>query len=351
MKKQDKFLLATFDYELFLGKRSGNILECLIEPTNKIVNVLNNYNIQGIFFVDVTYLLKMEEFSHNIAVKKDLSQIKNQLFELIKNDHLIFPHIHPHWEGAIYNEKVNQWDLNKSYRYKFSDLNDHEQEILFSTSINFLKDLIIEAGGSQKVDSYRAGGWSLQPFKVFKKHFKEHGIKNDFSVLPSVYQFSQSQSFDYSNCKKKSPYKFENDVCQEDENGAFIEFPISIIQHSGKTIYLHKLYSKYHTKINNDSTFNRGIGQAAELTKQIPDNKTGIQINEFTQYLSIDFLSQAKLKNYRTYCANHDFVQFLTHPKLCTNHSIKTFNKLLHILNSQFNIISNYKTIQHHYIR
>ena len=38
-----KQLLVTFDYELFLGNRSGSVDECMITPTNKLVILLGKY--------------------------------------------------------------------------------------------------------------------------------------------------------------------------------------------------------------------------------------------------------------------------------------------------------------------
>ncbi|MBT8195304.1 MAG: hypothetical protein KJO64_02675 [Bacteroidia bacterium] len=351
MTKLNKYLLATFDYELFLGKRSGLVNECLIEPTNKILSVLNPLNIQGIFFIDTAYLLQLEKHSQYTRVKNDLIALRTQLIQLVKDGHFIFPHIHPHWNSAIYNGQNNQWDLSDNHNYTISTLNEHEQELIFSDCISYLKDIVKEAGGIQIIDSYRAGGWSLQPFQVFKKHFIEHNIKNDFSVLPGVYHFSKAQTFDYSNCDKKTPYQFNDSVCEENNQGSFSEFPISITKLSKKELFRHKMTTKFHAKWKKDSSFGRGIGQAAELTDKQPKSPDGFQLSTFNEYLSMDFLSKAKLNNYLDFCINQEFVHFLSHPKLCTNHSIQTFKDLLTILTADFNVLSNYNEIKQHYIK
>ena len=351
MDKLKKYILITFDYELFLGERSGLILDCLIEPTKNIVAVLKEYNVKGLFFVDTAYLLHMGKHSHITQIKNDLKLVRSQLIQLAKEGHFLFPHLHPHWNGASYDETTNQWNLTGSNHYKVSDLNEHEQELLFYNSINSLNEIITEAGSKQKIDSYRAGGWSLQPFSTFKKHFIEHGIKNDFSVLPGVFQFSTSQEFDYSDCKQLVPYNFSESVCLEDNMGEFTEFPISIIKHSKKSLFRHKLQTKYQAKINNDSSFGRGIGQVAQNIDKKPILNTGIELKNEYEYLSMDFLSNAKFKTYLNYCMENDFIQFLSHPKLCSNHSIITFRKLLNTLTSKFEIISNYQTISQKFIK
>ena len=60
--KIEKTLLFTFDYELFLGKRSGNVLDSVITPTQEVLNILNEYSIRAIFFVDTTWLIKLKEY-------------------------------------------------------------------------------------------------------------------------------------------------------------------------------------------------------------------------------------------------------------------------------------------------
>ena len=351
MEKLNKYLLATFDYELFLGKRSGQATECLIEPTDKIIQILNQRKIQGVFFVDVTYLLQLQKHSQYTKAQIDLKAIRNQLIQLVKDGHFIFPHIHPHWSSAIYSEQNNQWNLSDNHYYTISSLNEHEQEVLFENCIFYLKEIIKEAGSNQIIDSYRAGGWSLQPFNVFKKHFLAHNIKNDFSVLPGVYQFSKAQSFDYSDCIKTTPYPFSNSVCNEEAQGLFSEFPISIIEHSKKSMYWHKMTTRYQAKWNKDSSFGRGIGQVAETIDKKPSSADGFQLNDSREYLSMDFLSKAKWNNYLDFSINQEFVHFLSHPKLCTNHSIHTFSNLLNILTADFNVVSNYNEIKQHFIK
>ena len=73
-----KDLLLTFDYELFLGEKSGSVDRCLIEPTNELMRVFDKYRIKNaIFFVDTTHLLRLQEMSekHNLA-RHDLLKIR-----------------------------------------------------------------------------------------------------------------------------------------------------------------------------------------------------------------------------------------------------------------------------------
>ena len=109
-----KNLLLTFDYELFLGPRSGQPIESIIEPTERIRKVINPKGIKAIFFVDTTYLITLEKFSnqHN-ACAADLKIVSDQIKQLISDGHYIFPHIHPHWLDAEYDSLQHQFNLSE----------------------------------------------------------------------------------------------------------------------------------------------------------------------------------------------------------------------------------------------
>ena len=72
---QKKLLLITFDYELFLGERSGSAQECLISTTDIIMESMKELDIKAYFFVNTVYILKLKEeaLKHSI-VKADLDK-------------------------------------------------------------------------------------------------------------------------------------------------------------------------------------------------------------------------------------------------------------------------------------
>ena len=73
--KKVKTLLFTFDYELFLGKRSGNVIESVIEPTQEVLNILSEFSCKAIFFVDTTWLIKLKELSQQYPSCKNKYQL------------------------------------------------------------------------------------------------------------------------------------------------------------------------------------------------------------------------------------------------------------------------------------
>ena len=63
MNRNAKQILLTFDFELFLGSRSGTVDNCLIKPTQELMKVLVPNNLSAIFFVDTLYLHRLKKES------------------------------------------------------------------------------------------------------------------------------------------------------------------------------------------------------------------------------------------------------------------------------------------------
>ena len=72
-------ILITLDYELFFLK-SGSIGKCIIEPTERLLSILDKENIKASFFVDSGYILKLKEYMQSFNVlKKDYDLINQQI--------------------------------------------------------------------------------------------------------------------------------------------------------------------------------------------------------------------------------------------------------------------------------
>ena len=106
--KSIKHILLTFDYEPFLGARTGSVKKCLIEPTNHLIKILDIHQAKAVFFVDTLYI---QELGKRNELKQDYLSVEAQLIDLYNNGHYIFPHIHPHWIDAIYLQN-GQFDLS-----------------------------------------------------------------------------------------------------------------------------------------------------------------------------------------------------------------------------------------------
>src|SRR4051812_20450394 len=101
---KNRNVLFTFDYELFLGLRSGTVEKCLLQPTDHILRILQKYKIENaVFFVDTVYLYKLSR-TKTESCQSQFSRIKTQLQSAVNQGHILFPHIHPHWLDAVFDE-------------------------------------------------------------------------------------------------------------------------------------------------------------------------------------------------------------------------------------------------------
>lgn len=239
-----KSILFSFDYELFLGSNSGSVNECLIHPTKRLLKILKDYKVKGIFFVDTIYLIRLKDLAaKNPVADKDFKSIITQLRELKQEGNYLFTHLHPHWVDAKYNEATNTWNLIDKSKYRFSSLSESDRHHYFKASQKLLTE-ILECGDSNQLDGYRAGGWSITPFSDFRDCFIENKIKYDFTVIPGKYLVSDAQCFDFRTAPEKIKYSFNYDICKEETGGPFVQFPVSVYTESKLISKLSGIYEK-----------------------------------------------------------------------------------------------------------
>ena len=151
-------IFITLDYELFFGSYSGTQEKSIINPTNKLLEVLNKYDLKASFFVDSGYLIKLDEYRKKYTkLEHDYKIIVNQIIELSKNGHDIQLHIHPHWEDSYYDG--SKWVLDNR-RYRLHEFSDEDIDKIVYQYKKVLTDIV-----GKKVFTYRAGGWCIQPFE------------------------------------------------------------------------------------------------------------------------------------------------------------------------------------------
>ncbi|OQB62917.1 MAG: hypothetical protein BWX95_01201 [Bacteroidetes bacterium ADurb.Bin141] len=347
MSKQKKQVLITFDYELFLGNRSGSVDDCLIKPTNQIIDVIEKHGERAIFFVDTTHLLTLEKYAEKYdACSNDLETVSAHIASISKRGHEIFPHLHPHWLDAEYLPQTNEWKLTGTDKYRFFHLNENERELIFTGSVELLNKFIKPHNPEYILDGYRAGGWCIQPFSAFEPYFKKHKIKYDFSVLGKFYLFSNAQFFDFSEAPEKSVYHFQNDIVKENDKGLFTELNISSVFIPKNVQFLNKIFQKFYFKLTGDHSFNRGEGQiAVKIDPSIVKPTThGYDIlNSNWERVAIELMSQIKMPVYKKFIQEQDYMHFISHPKMLTQHNIRMFDNFLSYAGSRYEIETDFR--------
>ncbi len=240
-------IYLTYDYELFFGTETGSAQKCILEPTNRIRTIANNTGAKMTFFIDAGYLKQLKSHQHYTKVKVDYTAIKNQIKTLVNEGHDCQLHIHPHWEDSYHDGE--KWIMNVE-RYKLTDFTAEKLERIVLEYQSILKEIT-----KKPVTIFRAGGWCLQPFSKIKKAFKAAGLRIDSTVFSGGKNTITPYYYDFTNCPSKDYWHFSDDICREDDQGEFIEYPISSYNYSAlffwKLFILGRLLPKYHKPIGN----------------------------------------------------------------------------------------------------
>lgn len=342
IKGDVKNLLFTFDYELYLGYKSGTIENCIIGPTNDILNLLNKYNIKKcIFFIDTVYLMRLVNIDDNSA-REDYKIIFDQLIQILKKGHYIFPHIHPHWVDAKYVNSSKQWILNDLSKYRFHNTSYHEKELLFDKSIKFIKDVQNKANIFYDIDAYRAGGWCIQPFSDFEPFFEKYNIKYDFSVLSGFKILNDKFYYNFSNFPKQKIYKFNSHIERQEDGGKFTEFSITNIALTKQQRIKNKFFLKVLYKLNYQN-FGDGLAIMKPEDKIIINDSFVRNSDKNIEMTSIELLTIPKLKLYKRFVEKNSYVHFITHPKMLNKHNIFCFEQYLKFVYKNYKIETDYK--------
>jgi hypothetical protein len=304
----------TLDYELFLGDKTGTIEKCLIEPMEALRTVINKKGIKITLFVDAAYLLRLRSLSNISELNKGFCRVCSYLEELSKDGHELQFHFHPQW---LYSDfKNGGWSMDLDH-YKLSDVEEDYLQESFSEALG-----IVRSVSRNVVNAYRAGGYSIQTYNNLKTLFLKNEIKIDSSVMPGGVELEEKHYYDFRRAPQKSHWKFSTDVVNEDQNGPFIEIPITT--QLPKTTF-HYLYLKRELSEKHGQFKVWGDGKSIDTTgsriKRITD-----KVNKFFRpcvlSASIDNVMSENLIN--IYQTNpNDCLTIIGHPKNFTNKSIQ----------------------------
>ncbi|MCG6200931.1 hypothetical protein [Psychromonas antarctica] len=242
MKNNKVKLLLSLDYELFFGDYCGSVENCVIQPTQLLLTLLDKYNYKVCLFVDAGFLVKLKQESHKFPILgKQYTAIKQQLKSLSEQGHDIQLHIHPHWQDSYYDGRT--WVIN-TQRYRLHDFNPQE----ISAIVKSYKQEL-ESCSKQAIFAFRAGGWCLQPFEKIERALKENDIWLDSTVFSQGHSDDPTRWFDFNTTPDKAYWHFNEDPLIAQENGYFTELPISATKTSPWFFWKLALRKKFATKL------------------------------------------------------------------------------------------------------
>jgi peptidoglycan/xylan/chitin deacetylase (PgdA/CDA1 family) len=209
----------SFDYELFFGEASGSAQKCLLEPTQRLMEIAQKHQIPLVFFVDAGYLVQLKKHSHISSCQRTYNQVSEQLQKMVELGHEIGLHVHPHWEDSVMKDE--RWVIDTT-RYKLADFSETDIEQIVSKYHQAIFDIT-----GKPCMSYRAGGWCIQPFDAIKKALLKNSITIDSSIYPHGFHLSPAHAYDFRTAPNKDVWHFEDNPCIEKQDGVFKELAIS----------------------------------------------------------------------------------------------------------------------------
>lgn len=319
----------TYDYELFFGDPTGSVEKCIIEPTNHLRQIAKDTDIKMVFFVDVGYLKKLEEYRGRYSkVEQEYQLVFNQIKDLVTEGHDCQLHIHPHWEDCTHDGL--QWKMIVD-RYKLVDFSESDIERIVLEYKTILENIT-----NKPITAYRAGGWCLQPFSKIQKAFSKAGLKIDSTVFPGGENKKGNYFYDFKTVPSKDKWKFSNDLCKEDENGIFWEYPISNQKYSiwffWRLFILGRLQPKLH----------KPIGDGYPMPS--PGMRKQMLTKGMTLSASVDGYFVTKLGKViqRNKVKKWNETVIIGHPKACTHFALKQLKQFI----IKHKSIVNFKTFE-----
>jgi peptidoglycan/xylan/chitin deacetylase (PgdA/CDA1 family) len=308
-------VLLTFDYEVFFGDSPGSVQKCLLEPTDELLAIAEKNQVPMTFFVDVGFILRMEEAkSNNPQLELEYEAILVQFERMKKAGCDIQLHIHPHWEKSFFT--AGKWHIVTDGCYKLSDFSDSEAESIVRKYHAFLLQLT-----GTKITTYRAGGWCVQPFSQIEKVFQELEIQIDSTVFPGGKFESAHYDFDFTPIAPFSnPYRFQSDVTQVDFKGYFLEVPIASWEFSPFFYWRLYLLGRLNPRDH------KMIGDGSFLAQ--PGRKKSVLLNKTWNHVSSDGYYASLLEKQARFYHQKQVKTFVVigHPKGMTRFSLHRLN-------------------------
>jgi hypothetical protein len=316
----------TFDYELFFGTRTGSIEKCMLEPTKRLLELVRKFNAPMTFFVDAGFLWKLNNLSSQFPeLKEQHDKISKQLHELLQSGCDVQLHVHPHWELTSY--KGGQWQIPQDKGYRFAEFSNEEAKEIFLKYKNHLDSVL-----GRKTIAYRAGGWCIQPFKQIQDVFESSGLIYDSSVVPGMRFQAGVYDVDFTQApKNKDIWSFNSDPCAIEDNGKFVELPISSVRYN--PLFYWELYLR--GKLNRAA--HQFVGDGSFIPQ--PGRKWETLTKSQWNHASCDgFYASRMTKITREFQKNsREHLVFIGHPKGMTEFSFDALEKYLQKFQNKLN--------------
>jgi len=207
--------IFTLDYEIY-GDGTGSLKELVFEPTERLRNIFEKWDVRFVNFVEVAELEHIEADGTDAAI----GLVKQQVKEMHRCGYEIALHLHPQWYNASFEH--GRWQLDYK-EYNLCTLPQIRIAEIVDRSLNYLGHMV---DSPQFIPlSFRAGNWLFQPTRNAANELSRRGVRIDSSVFKGGLQ--HNYHLDYRPAMKNGYYwPFSTDVNSPDPTGAWLELPI-----------------------------------------------------------------------------------------------------------------------------
>jgi len=259
-------IIITLDYEIW-GDGSGDVRKLIIEPTDRLLRILNDKNIRMTVFFELEEFLVFKKYTKELRSHfgyDPVSLIEDQLKKIICEGHEIGLHLHPQWIGGEFNGK--RFNLFMENQCLF-DVYKNKQEITayLKDRLTILRTLVKKYNREAEISCFRAGGFALRPEKLTINALYSLGIKADSSVIQGLYRICKSVNIDYRDApNNKGFWRVNNDLGKPVIKGKIIEFPIySQMKPEFKKLSINRIKQKFFSPNRTAKSISDGVSELA----------------------------------------------------------------------------------------
>lgn len=217
-------LYFTLDYEIH-GNGDGNPMDLMVEPTYRLMDMLEQYNQRLTIMADVAEILCFHRYWQQTG-RDDfhVQEIEQQLCDAIRRGHDVQLHIHSsyfkaEWNGEHFDQCIEEYNMAALSYERITEM--------VSQSVKYLEDLLQPIKPDYKVWLFRAANWSMMPTPILYKVLTEFGITHDTSVYKGGCQ-GGNVCYDYRNAHDNllSYQASSQDINIYEPAGQIVEMPI-----------------------------------------------------------------------------------------------------------------------------
>ena len=217
-------LWFTLDYEIH-GNGDGNPMELMVEPTYRLMNLMEKYHQRLTIMADVAEILCFKRYLA-VTGRDDyhVAEVEEQLRDAIRRGHEVQLHIHSSYFKAAHNGHSFDQCIDE---YNMAALPIERIDEMVTECIEYLEKLLRPVKKEYKVWLFRAANWSMMPTENLYRVLVKHGITHDTSVFKGGVQ-GGNVCYDYREAYDNLlayPASMRN-INEKDEDGAIIEWPI-----------------------------------------------------------------------------------------------------------------------------